>query len=207
MGCLIELLLVLFAVWMVWGLQTTFSNKAIVVFTFSFRLVFDESGMRLDPTLLEAQFIAWTSAELNYSIISATIPILRPFIATLSTTYGVQAGFTGDAYGSSWSGAKGSSSAARGDASRSIPMSSLNRSRIGQNTTRSWLEGDKEGAGTSTAHAEHQTYGPRHKDVGDATSVESDDSQRMIIRKDVSWNVVTQAAEGPSTAPREYSDA
>nr|OQO10335.1 hypothetical protein B0A51_18303 [Rachicladosporium sp. CCFEE 5018] len=217
-GCLIEILLVLFAVWMVWGLQTSFSNKAIVVFTFSFRLLmivivalrlssFDESGMRLDPTLLEAQFIAWTSAELNYSIISATIPILRPFIATLSTTYGGQGGFSGDAYGSSWSGGKGSSSAARGGATRSIPMNLLNRSRNGRNTTRSWLEGDKEGAGTSTAHAEHPTYGTRQKDIGDATSVESDDSQRMIIRKDVSWNVVTQAAEGPSTAPREYREA
>ncbi|KAK4506415.1 hypothetical protein PRZ48_000145 [Zasmidium cellare] len=87
------------SLWLIWSLKTTLSNKVTVIVTFGARLVlvaivalrlksFNRSGQTSDPTLLEAEFIVWTSTELNYSVISATFPIMRPFVNNLTTNYG-----------------------------------------------------------------------------------------------------------------------
>ncbi|KAF2171439.1 hypothetical protein M409DRAFT_50877 [Zasmidium cellare ATCC 36951] len=100
-GCLYEAAVVAMSLWLVWSLKTTFSNKITVIITFGARLIllaivalrlksFSRSGQTDDPTLLEAQFIVWSSTELNYSIIAATFPIMRPFINNLATNYGGQ---------------------------------------------------------------------------------------------------------------------
>ncbi|KAK5674398.1 hypothetical protein LTS10_012786 [Elasticomyces elasticus] len=82
------------AIWLVWDLQTSMDNKVIVIAAFAFRLgmivivalrlaSFNQRGFATDPTLYQAEFISWTSTELNYSLISATIPIIRPFVNNL----------------------------------------------------------------------------------------------------------------------------
>lgn len=54
-----------------------------------FRLyAFDEAGLTVNPTLLESVFIVWTQAELNFSIVAATVPVLRRFVSGLATYYG-----------------------------------------------------------------------------------------------------------------------
>lgn len=54
-----------------------------------FRLAtFDSSARNSDFFLAEDLFIVWTQTELNYSIISATIPTLRIFATTLNTQFG-----------------------------------------------------------------------------------------------------------------------
>lgn len=84
---------------MVRPLKTSLSNKFIVVFVFSFRLpIIVLIGLRLyffDPvnltgnfTFHETLYITFTQTQVNYSLISATIPNLRPIINNLNTHYG-----------------------------------------------------------------------------------------------------------------------
>lgn len=49
---------------------------------------YSKTGQSTDPTLLQSEFIVWTSTELNYSIISATFPILRPLVSNFNTSWG-----------------------------------------------------------------------------------------------------------------------
>ena len=53
----------------------------------AFRLsALPSSRLTEDPSLHLAAFICWTQAELYWSIVSATIPSMRPFLRGLSTT-------------------------------------------------------------------------------------------------------------------------
>lgn len=98
-GCLFELGVFLIPVWLVWGVDAIRrSNKAVVITMFAFRLplivfvVFRlrsyNNEDRSDPTLKDAEFIAWSQSELTYSLISSTIIIMRPFVNNLVTHYG-----------------------------------------------------------------------------------------------------------------------
>jgi hypothetical protein len=65
----------------------------------TFRIAtFDPTGWATDPTIREDLFIVWTQTELGYSIISATIPILRPFMHNLNSHFGGM-GKTSNGYG------------------------------------------------------------------------------------------------------------
>ncbi|RMZ86651.1 hypothetical protein DV736_g6123, partial [Chaetothyriales sp. CBS 134916] len=91
-----EVALVGLALFLVWGLQMSPSIKASIVFVFAFRLPmlvpigfrmsnFDSLAWVEDPLLMLAPYYVWTQAELVYSVISATIPTLRPLIRNLNT--------------------------------------------------------------------------------------------------------------------------
>ena len=84
---------------MIRPLKTPASKKFVVVFVFSFRLpiiiivafrlrAFNQNGLTTDFTFLETIYIALTQTQVNYSLISATIPNLRPIINNLNTHYG-----------------------------------------------------------------------------------------------------------------------
>ncbi|KAK4496525.1 hypothetical protein PRZ48_012505 [Zasmidium cellare] len=99
LGCLYEVAMVGMSVWLVYSLQTSWSNRATVVIAFGARLLlipivalhltnYNKTGQSTDPTLLESEFMVWTSTELNYSIISATFPILRPLVSNFNTSWG-----------------------------------------------------------------------------------------------------------------------
>lgn len=49
---------------------------------------FDEFGRASNVTIVDTLFIVWTQTELNYAIIAATIPVLRPFTNNLNTQFG-----------------------------------------------------------------------------------------------------------------------
>jgi hypothetical protein len=98
---------------MIRPLKTPASKKFVVVFVFSFRLpiiiiiafrlrTFHQSGLTTDFTFLEALYIAITQTQVNYSLISATIPNLRPIINNLNTHYGAmgESTLTGSNYNS-----------------------------------------------------------------------------------------------------------
>ena len=145
--------------------------------------------------LLEAQFVAWTSTELNYSLVSATIPILRPFVNNLATHYGAGHGQRSDGYGTGSAGNTYNLSAGREMKDKeSIPMKSLNRSE------NRGYERDGVNGHASTGYASGVVTGKRaivercdgdssQAAHADATSVGSNDSQKMIIRKDVTWHI------------------
>ncbi|KXT15028.1 hypothetical protein AC579_4883 [Pseudocercospora musae] len=98
-GCLFELAMVGMSIWLVWRVTAlSWSQKAVVVAMFAFRLpvilftilrLLSYPGTkRWDPTLLGAEFVSWSQAELCYSLIASTILVMRPFISNLVTHYG-----------------------------------------------------------------------------------------------------------------------
>lgn len=52
----------------------------------------DASKLTTDFTLAEDMYIVWSLIEVYYSIASATIPNLRPFMQSLTTFYGQAVG-------------------------------------------------------------------------------------------------------------------
>ncbi|KAK0246632.1 hypothetical protein LTS09_018226, partial [Friedmanniomyces endolithicus] len=209
-GCFYEAAVSLMAIWLVWDLHTSMDNKVVVVAAFGFRLgmiiivglrlaSFNEKGFATNPTLLQAQFIVWTSTELNYSLVSATIPIVRPFVNNLSTNYG----------GGQGSGSNNHTSRSGGNYVRAgegmsdngtFEMSSMPRSKRQRNSDLQGLNGHVYGVrcyGVQGGGQQPGTVGNGHalKTVnGDTTSVGSNDSEKMIIRKDVTWHVGTDSS-------------
>ncbi|OCT48690.1 hypothetical protein CLCR_04817 [Cladophialophora carrionii] len=222
-----ELAIVLMAVYLVWGLFTTFSKKAIVVSAFAFRLGnivaiafrlanFDKPERVSNPTLAEAIFIVWTQTELCYSLISATIPSLRPFVTNLNTQFGgMGAGDSQNGYGGGGGGGNGygatkntfklsklrsanrsaTTSANRGDTytdftTRQAPASGLDgRSDLYSYGVWTAPTTGIDGGSSSKVGKRNISALADENPKADATSVGSNDSQRMIIRKDVTYEV------------------
>jgi len=207
-----EIILVAMPVYLIWGLATTISTKAAVVAAFSFRLLtiipiafrlsnFNKAGRISNPTLREDLFIVWTQTELNYSLISATIPTLRLFVKNLNTQLGgVGPAGSGNEQGYGYGSNPDSHLRSNGNY-QMLNLKSANRRTIRDEHTTDQLAG-----GQSNAHG----YGMNHtgtgvnnnqggqiiepksreeNNSGDAASVGSNDSRRMIIRKDVSYKV------------------
>lgn len=104
---------------MVRPLKTPASKKFVVVFVFSFRLpiiaiiglrlhTFHRAGLTTNFTFLESIYITLTQTQVNYSLISATIPNIRPIINNLNTHYGAMAESTMGSNYNSHSGNSGS---------------------------------------------------------------------------------------------------
>ena len=146
----------------------------------AFRLTsYDNDHLILDPTFREVSFVVWTQVELHFSIIFATIPVLRPVINSLNTSYS-SLGLAGLSNGYvSMENYELSALAPRG-------------SRIVENST---TERDIRICGASMASAnacascsadnklDKEEVGP------DKNSIESGSSEQMIIRKQMSWRV------------------
>lgn len=94
----LELALFVAAILLVSRLHTALHKKAVVVLAFGLRLpiiAFIAARMatfeRDDLTNFarsESLYLVWTVTQINYSLISATLPIFRPFIKDLATFYG-----------------------------------------------------------------------------------------------------------------------
>ena len=133
----------------------------------------------MDPTLAEDLFIVWSQTELTYSLVSATIPSLRPFLRDLTTFYGgalvAQSadGLSNQAY--AMSNIKShETSARRDDASQSRTV--------------------YEGPATRTKNRIVSEERQRSQDQ-DKNSLWSQDSRQMIISKKQTWAI---AHDGPS---------
>lgn len=164
-----------------------------MIIAIGFRLgTFDVAGLTTDPFISEDQFIIWTQTELCYSIISSTVPTLRPFVNNFTTHYGGSGGRSGRNYGSGYAtNSRENNSVPR---STGYQLKSLTKSKnrdkhddAVEQEDRAW-EGPVDAyqygvAGNSKVKKEHD------KSSGDARSIGSNDSQRMIIRKDVSWAI------------------
>jgi hypothetical protein len=173
-----------------------------LIVAIAFRLAtFDERGYTTNPTFLEDRFIVWTQTELNYSIMSATIPALRPVMNSLNTQFGSlgqNPGEHGYGYGYGY-----------GNDCSNYQMSSLKsvdrRGKKDEYTAKQsaagldgreieyscdvWVPG-MEGEG----HNGENGGQPNPKQSGgDATSVDSNDSRQMIIRKDTTFQVAYEA--------------
>ncbi|KAK4549173.1 hypothetical protein LTR36_007631 [Oleoguttula mirabilis] len=213
---LIEVAICLMAVWLVWNLHTGLDKKVVVVLAFSFRLVlivftgfrlgsFNEKAFTADFMLHEASYICWTQAELNYSILSATIPIARQFVSSLGTHYGGGHGLSsdGNGYGSgaAYSYKRSGGTKQGSNFQMSVLKSSGRRKSGSANPTDGVLYAETTDDGVYSYGIEGSTHpikgnmtnsrgaGLTKSHNADATSVGSNDSQKMIIRKDVTWQI------------------
>jgi hypothetical protein len=131
-----------------------------LIIAIGFRLAtFNVAGLTTNPTILQAEYITWTQTELAYSIIAATIPRLRPFIKKLATNYGAS---PANGYGAGHANETGDD-----QQSGSFQMLTLRPKGKGDEYNyRIWSGGV-----------------PRRNNGA------SVDSQRMIIKKDLVWEV------------------
>ena len=152
----------------------------------AFRLSsFDTHGLSEDPTFRESRFITWTSAELHYSLVAATIPILRPFMSNLSTNYGAGQGPEGSAYGQGSTNSYGHSVSRPRDTHASTQG-------IQMEPTTGRSETNKQFPGSCASKPQHDartSYSYNTNKDADTGSTASNESQRMIIRKDITWQV------------------
>jgi hypothetical protein len=141
--------------------KTDIARSLIVAI--GFRLAtFNVAGLTTNPTILQAEYISWTQTELAYSIIAATIPRLRPFIKKLATNYGAN---PANCFGAGQANETGDE-----QQSGSLQMLTLRPKGNGDEYNyRIWSGGV-----------------PGRNDVA---SVGSCDSQHMIIKKDLVWEV------------------
>lgn len=162
---------------------------------------FDKAGFSINPTLLEASYICWTQTEMNYSIVSATIPSATKLVKSLSTNYGVAFGVTSSGgYGpSSLTSRNHGTTTAGGDG---IPLSSLKSIRQRMSATTSGRDEFRVLTSKEDMNYSYEIGSSRLANGGidrklsqaksrpeDAQSVQSAESQRMIIRKDITYEV------------------
>ncbi|KIY04000.1 uncharacterized protein Z520_00692 [Fonsecaea multimorphosa CBS 102226] len=198
--------------YLVHDLQTSVSSKMTVLSIFGIRLfliifiafrlhTFSQSGYTTNPLLREATFAAWTQSELSYSLVSATMPIFHNFLKSLSTGFGgMHATSHGYGYGS------GTGSRAHGQDSKGFQLSMLrskNKSAAmpSMNDDRDEFYGQAKAmtaeqlGGAPAASTTVQWSGGVRGSNGETTSINSDESQRYMIRKDVQWEVRTELRE------------
>jgi hypothetical protein len=147
----------------------------------------------VDPSLELAAFVVWTQAELYWSVISATIPSMRPFLRGLSTAETtVFEHSTDPAARANYELTKIRS---RSRLSRFTAKFSSSARRSQNLQTKEAIEMNpipaKSTDGLPTSRRSQLGCGlsPRPRSHRGSIDSGSNESQHMIIRKDVSWTV------------------
>lgn len=216
-----EIALVGLVIYLVSALQTPLMSKIMVVYIFAYRLLmvvfiayrmktFDEAAFTSNPFLRNAPFIAWTQAQMSASLITATIPTFRNFLKSLSTGFGGigVSSSNGYVYGYGSEGRTRIRAEGKGVGSnyQLSKLRSANRSaaapepgeeneqmygaRPGLDTVDP-LTG-RSGGSAATAHWSAGTIGSDAGHNNDNASIGSDESRRMIIRKDMHFTVKSE---------------
>ena len=175
-----------------------------------------------DPTLKLRNAVIITQVEAVVSIVTATVPCLRPFMRATYTTWGGRVDTVYSLGYSKRSGNKGKSSfTASGVGGRrknrvsqdAIPLGSMSGSALDDEIT-AVAKGRRAGMNQQqvedmpkTEHIhqyvsrDESTLGPKTKDRGRRSQEDyeqhsigsgDNDSERMIIRRDVGWSVTYQ---------------
>lgn len=223
---LLEVMVISLSIQLVWNLQTALPKKLTVVSAFSFRIMcakeyrsvmtradartsmalpavlhvmtYSSRGTAQEHAVQQALSVVWIQVEQHYALISVAIPCLRPVINSLITHYGTQ-------------GIENSLQASRYPIpARSSDTFKLSNIRPGPERVRSRLAIDDQFGQrleildrthhqqlrhAAVAYASEATP-HRHETDAERLSNDSDNSQRMIIRKHVSWTVSRERPEG-----------
>lgn len=170
-------------------MQLLTNNRRIII-PIAFRLAtYNREGLTTDPTLGEVLFVVWTQVELHFSIISATIPVLRPVVNNLNTSY--------SSLGPVVSSVDHAGSGSAYKLSTLKPASNVTGRQsafpAGDKTCR---EAPTASAGAS-AFPDHnmQIRNVKRRASPETDSIESHNSEQMIIRKQVSWKVERAASD------------
>jgi hypothetical protein len=137
----------------------------------------------VDPTFREVIFVVWTQVELHWSIISATIPVLRPVVNNLNTSYSSLGPVV------SSTGYAGSNSVYKLSTLRPSPNLSGRNSAFtaSSHITEQTLDASAGASASVSNGARVKTTKRRASPSTD--SIESHGSEQMIIRKQISWRV------------------
>ncbi|OCL15262.1 hypothetical protein AOQ84DRAFT_329710 [Glonium stellatum] len=197
---IIEVLLFSMSIYLVKDLQMSGKNKSAVILAFGFRLpVIAFAVLRLhyigirinsvNPTLEGTIALVWTQVELDYSVMACTIPCLKPFMIAVSTNYGSIAPTKATLNGSS---------GLSGDRSKgSFALTSVSRSK-----TRSPMPTELGGARLRMDKAFNSTS-VTYNGQPDQHSVGSNDSTKMIIKKETEWTVERETDKAPRIGQKE----
>lgn len=124
--------------------------------------------------------IIWHQVEIGYSLIAATIPCLKSFIKSFDTGFGLEVGYNTHPYGSAHSRGYGNGT----KAGQSFQMSSLKGSDSTKDSSPQTLGQLRPEQINNTTNIYHENDPPRED-----ASITSGNSQEMIIRRDVQWDV------------------
>ncbi|OCK76745.1 hypothetical protein K432DRAFT_462498 [Lepidopterella palustris CBS 459.81] len=195
---IIEAFLFFMSIYLVVDLQMSQKNKFVVVLAFGFRLpIIVFAAFRLhyigrritssNPTLDGTIALIWTQVELDYSVMACTIPCLKPFMIAVSTNYGSIAPSKATINGSA-ALSKGSK-----DSKGSFALSSVNRSKrrnkpVNTELSEQQLRPDRVYNTTSVTYNGQQ----------DQHSVGSNESTKMIIKKETEWKIERNIGRDPN---------
>ncbi|KAJ9669586.1 hypothetical protein H2201_000453 [Coniosporium apollinis] len=186
-----ELLFVILPIYLVWGLQMSRNLKLRVVLAFAFRIpvaafalaflnAVDTYRDHENTGVAYSAVIIWHQVELGYSLIAATIPCLKSFIKSFDTGFGLEVGYNTHPYGSANS--RGYANGTKGG--QSFQMSSLKGSESTKDSSPQTLGQLRPEQIRNTTNIYHENDPPRED-----ASITSGNSQEMIIRRDVQWDV------------------
>ncbi|PGH10577.1 hypothetical protein AJ79_05399 [Helicocarpus griseus UAMH5409] len=208
------------------GVQMPFRRKVVVVTAFSSRLLVAIPASfhvhyairmlkSLDPTLIGSYVTVAMQLELSYGIMANTIPCLKPFMAAYEDmgkpTYSYKSRGQDGSHNNS---GNSKSSHSRKYSRESFPLSRISKLKApwASMTTTTMLDSMSQPAppsplpplqtpsrATQPLRVDDTSYTATvrlgSEDLG-VSSLESDDSRRLIIKKDVNWNVeCTKCAE------------
>ncbi|KAI1618475.1 hypothetical protein EDD37DRAFT_622808 [Exophiala viscosa] len=182
-----------------------FAFRLLLIFPLAFRLHYVLASLHAhDITLRQDRIVINTQVELVTAMVAATVPCLRPFMAATYTTWGGRVDtVSGSEYNKS-----GSNSGKKHTTSGS--KSVLSSLRIGRSKkgvdeltsrddislepmSQSWsakgMDGNQTERHPSTIRKQSGDDSGAMNQADDQQSLGSHDSQRMIIRRDVEWNV------------------
>lgn len=153
---------------------------------------FDQSGWTTDPLLFEAPFIAWSQSEMNYSLISATIPSFQSFLKNMNTQFGG----IGPNEKSAYANNSATDSRIRKGSAATFEMGkvrSVNRKstipEIDESNDFGAVGSRRGSAGIAEGRPSAGTAGGLDTVNEEVASLHSNESGRMMIRKDVTWTV------------------
>jgi hypothetical protein len=181
------------AVWTSLGKSQMLTKVRSIIVPIAFRLAtYDPAGLTLDPTFKEVLFVVWTQVELHFSIISATIPVLRPVANNLNTSYSSLGPIvSSEDYAGSSSGYKLSTlKSASKITGRSTVLHLSNRA--------TWETPDASAGSSAFVNHGPETRNAERRATPETDSIESHSSEQMIIRKQISWRVERGGSESPT---------
>lgn len=156
---------------------------------------FDGATLTTNPTLHLDYFIVWTQAEMYYSLMSATVPILRPFMKNLNALHG-GLGLGGTTVGNSNTDSRSRSIGNyRLSVLKSKLNSSHNRSETREEDEENMIKSEpaRNSGNTVSQDLAHKPSIATSRDGKDAGSIQSLSDEHMTIRKDVSFMISHEA--------------
>ncbi|KAN0096809.1 hypothetical protein V8E51_015614 [Hyaloscypha variabilis] len=196
------------SIFLIFRLKMALSQKSIVVIAFGMRLptiafcalrihYFFQAFFTTDPSFDGVFFSAWTQTELAYSIISATLPCLKPFMSTISANWGeapkpeFASSNPSGSYGLRDLFGKSDNTGSEASKSKAVTTESESQDTLAEGLPYEPVHGSAMNhrtlKGDSVSHTTTIMDGFTLGD--DRISTRSNDSQQMIIRKDTVYSV------------------